>query len=102
MARSGGSKRSLRFSLSRTVTWVGTKPTVSNCSAELSRSRKTCSLFTGQTNQQTRISCEDKPAMSVQNGVVDNLRRDVIEPMKQRFVGRDEVVDLIALAVVAR
>jgi MoxR-like ATPase len=36
------------------------------------------------------------------NGVVDNLRRDVIEPLKQRFVGRDEVVDLIALAVVAR
>lgn len=33
--------------------------------------------------------------------VVDRLRTEVIEPMKQRFVGRDEVVDLIALAIVA-
>src|SRR5487761_2199603 len=32
---------------------------------------------------------------------VDRLRGEVIEPLKQRFVGRDEVVDLIALAVVA-
>src|SRR5580704_7894589 len=32
---------------------------------------------------------------------VDRLRSEVIEPLKQRFVGRDEVVDLIALAVVA-
>jgi MoxR-like ATPase len=29
------------------------------------------------------------------------LRRDVIEVLKRRFVGRDEVIDLIALAVVA-
>jgi len=36
------------------------------------------------------------------NGVVHNLRRDVIGRLKERFVGRDEVVDLIALAVVAR
>jgi MoxR-like ATPase len=36
------------------------------------------------------------------NGVVHSLRRDVIQPLKERFVGRDEVVDLIALAVVAR
>jgi MoxR-like ATPase len=32
---------------------------------------------------------------------VEHLRREVIEPLKQRFVGRDEVIDLIALAVVA-
>ncbi len=31
----------------------------------------------------------------------DRLRREVIEPLKSRFVGRDEVIDLIALAVVA-
>ena len=35
------------------------------------------------------------------DGVVDRLRREVVEPLKARFVGRDEVVDLIALAVVA-
>ncbi len=29
------------------------------------------------------------------------LRREVVEPLKSRFVGRDEVVELIALAVVA-
>lgn len=33
--------------------------------------------------------------------IVDRLRRDVVEPLKQRFVGRDEVADLIALAVVS-
>src|SRR5438128_8737079 len=32
---------------------------------------------------------------------VTRLRAEVIDPMKQRFVGRDEVVDLIALAIVA-
>ncbi len=32
---------------------------------------------------------------------VGRLRDEVINPLKQRFVGRDEVVDLIALAVVA-
>src|SRR5436309_11977686 len=32
---------------------------------------------------------------------VERLRGEVIEPLKQRFVGRDEVIDLIALAVVA-
>jgi MoxR-like ATPase len=32
---------------------------------------------------------------------VDQLRRQVIDPLKTRFVGRDEVIDLIALAVVA-
>src|SRR6202171_4990727 len=30
-----------------------------------------------------------------------DLRRGVMEPLKERFVGRDEVVDLIALALVA-
>lgn len=33
--------------------------------------------------------------------VGDRLRHEVIEPLKSRFVGRDEVIDLIALAVVA-
>ena len=32
---------------------------------------------------------------------VSRLRREVVEPLKRRFVGRDEVVDLIALAVTA-
>jgi MoxR-like ATPase len=32
---------------------------------------------------------------------VPRLRQEVIEVLKQRFVGRDEVIDLIALAVVA-
>src|ERR1700726_2089228 len=32
---------------------------------------------------------------------VERLRHEAIEPLKQRFVGRDEVVDLIALALVA-
>jgi MoxR-like ATPase len=30
---------------------------------------------------------------------VDRLRREVIEPLKRRFVGRDEIVDMIALAL---
>ena len=29
------------------------------------------------------------------------LTSEIVEPLKRRFVGRDEVVDLIALAVVA-
>jgi len=33
--------------------------------------------------------------------VAARLRRDVVEPLKSRFVGRDEVIELIALAVVA-
>ena len=32
---------------------------------------------------------------------VDRLRREVVEPLKRRFVDRDEIVDLIALAVTA-
>ena len=32
---------------------------------------------------------------------VTSLRRDVIDVLKRRFVGRDEVIDLIALALVA-
>jgi MoxR-like ATPase len=32
---------------------------------------------------------------------VARLRREVVEPIKARFVGRDEIVDLIALAVTA-
>jgi MoxR-like ATPase len=32
---------------------------------------------------------------------VDRLQREVVAPLKQRFVGRDEIIDLIALAVVS-
>src|ERR1700730_858377 len=34
--------------------------------------------------------------------IVKRLRQEVLAPLKQRFVGRDEVIDLIALALVAR
>jgi MoxR-like ATPase len=37
----------------------------------------------------------------VSDGPAGRLRRHVTDPLKARFVGRDEVVDLIALAVVA-
>ncbi len=33
--------------------------------------------------------------------MIPNLQREVVAPLKARFVGRDEVVDLIALAIVA-
>jgi MoxR-like ATPase len=33
--------------------------------------------------------------------VVERLQREVTDPLKERFVGRDEVIDLIALALVA-
>src|SRR6516162_7643073 len=33
--------------------------------------------------------------------MIAQLQREVIDPLKARFVGRDEVIDLIALAVVA-
>src|SRR5262249_21699485 len=46
--------------------------------------------------------CNSGGETTMDNGVVHNLRRDVIGRLKERFVGRDEVVDLIALAVVAR
>jgi MoxR-like ATPase len=32
---------------------------------------------------------------------VERLRREVVEPIKRRFVGRDEIVDLIVLSVTA-
>jgi MoxR-like ATPase len=32
---------------------------------------------------------------------VTRMRREVVEPLKRRFVGRDEIVDLIALAITA-
>ncbi len=35
------------------------------------------------------------------NDAVDRLHRQVCQPLKNQFVGRDEVIDLIALAVVA-
>src|SRR6266404_1072479 len=34
-------------------------------------------------------------------GTLARLRMEVIDPLKGRFVGRDEVIDLIALAVVS-
>jgi MoxR-like ATPase len=37
----------------------------------------------------------------VSNETVAQLRREVLEPLKSRFVERDEVIDLMALAVVA-
>ncbi len=39
--------------------------------------------------------------MSDGNDAVERLGREVVEPLKRRFVGRDEVSDLIALAVVS-
>src|SRR4051794_40200641 len=39
--------------------------------------------------------------MTASENTVARLRREVIDTLKRRFVGRDEVVDLIALAVVA-
>jgi MoxR-like ATPase len=39
--------------------------------------------------------------MSGSEETVGRLKQQVIDVLKQRFVGRDEVVDLIALAVVA-
>src|SRR6059036_2040881 len=39
--------------------------------------------------------------MPTHEEIVTRLREQVIEPLKRRFVGRDEVIDLIALAVVA-
>ena len=33
--------------------------------------------------------------------IVARLRAEVVDVLKRRFVGRDEVIDLIALAVVA-
>jgi MoxR-like ATPase len=35
------------------------------------------------------------------DATVTRLGQEVVQPLKQRFVGRDEVIDLIALAVVA-
>src|SRR5271165_5940477 len=39
--------------------------------------------------------------MTGSEDTVNRLRAEVVEPLKRRFVGRDEVIDLIALAVVA-
>src|SRR5437773_8540435 len=35
------------------------------------------------------------------DGIVERLRREVIDVLKKQFVERDEVIDLIALALVA-
>ena len=39
--------------------------------------------------------------IDIQNNVLGRLQEQVVGPLKGRFVGRDEVIDLIALAVVA-
>ncbi len=44
---------------------------------------------------------EAEEAENMRDHAVDRLRTEVIGPLKRRFVGRDEVVDLIALAVTA-
>ena len=44
---------------------------------------------------------KEHPEIPVENGQAGRLRSGVTEPLKKRFVGRDEVVDLIALAAVA-
>src|SRR5271167_1549343 len=41
------------------------------------------------------------PGEFMTDDTVARLRREVVEPIKRRFVGRDEIVDLIALAVTA-
>ena len=38
---------------------------------------------------------------NMSDSVVERLHQEVIAPLQQRFVGRDEIVDLIALTVVA-
>src|SRR5271154_5978809 len=41
------------------------------------------------------------PGEFMTDDTVARLRREVVEPIKRRFVGRDEIVDLIVLAVTA-
>ncbi len=38
---------------------------------------------------------------TVEDDTVARLHRDVVEPIKKRFVGRDEIIDLMVLAVAA-
>jgi MoxR-like ATPase len=47
------------------------------------------------------MSESDTEAETNANESVERLKREVVEPLKARFVGRDEVVELIALATVA-
>src|SRR4051794_11604433 len=50
----------------------------------------------------TRTPCRRAiPPRDSSMAVVEWLRVETISPLKERFVGRDEVIDLIALAVVA-
>lgn len=37
----------------------------------------------------------------MRNGLIERVHSEVVQPLKERFVGRDDVIDLIALAVVA-
>src|SRR5712691_78230 len=48
-----------------------------------------------------RLSPRARRETSVSDDTVARLRHEVVDVLKQRFVGRDEVIDLIALAVVA-
>src|SRR5262249_2585694 len=45
--------------------------------------------------------CPRKRRMSMSEATVARLQEEVIAVLKQRFVDRDEVIDLIALAIVA-
>src|SRR5271156_1486144 len=47
------------------------------------------------------MSVPRTPGEFMTDAAVACLRREVVEPLKRRFVGRDEIVDLIALAVTA-
>src|SRR6476620_5846446 len=55
------------------------------------------SAASGRTDRGRRGSKEEEMA----DGTVAALRREVVDELKRRFVGRDEVIELIALAVVA-
>src|SRR5689334_18326411 len=74
---------------SPTAAWPGSPPgragTTSNWCDRTAPGRQCRGMGVGMIGRQT----------------VDRLGREVIDPLKRRFVGRDEVIDLIALAVVA-
>src|SRR5437879_5395773 len=65
------------------------------------------SRWSSQSLASRKRACSDPvPPMpakgaAMADDTVGRLRREVIDVLKQRFVGRDEVIDLIALAVVA-
>src|SRR5436305_1253180 len=53
------------------------------------------------TSGTNRFPCRRTRSEPVTDGPAARLRRRAVEPLKARFVDRDEVIDLIALAVVA-